>query len=84
MLSACAAQTFHNIIPEKWFALKAKAAQNNISLIGDAGQATQQGFTFSWQYDAATATLTIQCLDHPFWATCGSINSRVHDIIEAG
>jgi hypothetical protein len=82
-MSACAAQTFSNISPEKWVTLQTKAAQNNINLEGDSGQTSQQGFTFSWQYDAASATLTIQCLEHPFWAPCGAVNGKVHDLVDA-
>jgi hypothetical protein len=33
--------------------------------------------------DTASATLTIQCLEHPFWASCGAVNGRVHDLVEA-
>jgi hypothetical protein len=83
IMSGCAAQTFYNIAPEKWLALQTKAAQNNIKLTGESGQTSQQGFTFGWKYDAASATLTIQCLEHPFWAPCGSVNGRVHDLVEA-
>jgi hypothetical protein len=82
-MSQCAAQIFTNITPDKWLALQTKASTNNINLNGDSGETTQQGFTFSWQYDAASATLTIQCLNHPFWAPCGTINGRVHDLVEA-
>jgi hypothetical protein len=82
-MSQCAAQTFSNISPDKWAALQTKASRNDINLTGDSGQATQQGFTFTWRYDAASATLTIQCLEHPVWAPCGSVNSRVHDLVDA-
>jgi hypothetical protein len=82
-MGACAAQTFSDITPDKWTALQAKAAQNNINISGDSGQSTQQGFTFSWLYDPTAQTLTIQCLDHPFWAPCGTINGKVHDLIDA-
>jgi hypothetical protein len=81
-MGPCASQTFNNITPDQWQALQAKAAANNIPINGSSGTATQQGFTFTWQYDAASGTLTIQCLDHPFWAPCGTINSRVHDLVE--
>lgn len=82
-MSQCAAQVFTDITRDRWTALQNKAAQNNIDLSADSGQSTQQGFTFSWQYVAETATLTIQCLDRPFWAPCGTINGRVHDLIES-
>jgi hypothetical protein len=59
-MSACAAQTFGNIAPDKWLALQAKASRNNINLKGDSGQTSQQGFTFIWQYDATSGSLVIQ------------------------
>jgi hypothetical protein len=82
-MTQCAPQTFTNITPDKWLALQAKAAANNITLNGVSGETTQQGFTFTWQYDAASAALTIQCQDHPFWASCGTINGKVHDLFDS-
>jgi hypothetical protein len=81
-MNQCAAQVFSNIPPDKWLAIQAKATANNITLTGDSGQTTQQGFTFSWRYDAASFSLTIQCLDQPFWASCGSINNKIHDLVD--
>ena len=80
-MSPCAAQTFENITADKWLNLKAKAAQNKIDLTGDSGRKSQQGFTFAWQYNAVSETLTIQCLEHPIWVSCGTVNGKVHDII---
>ncbi|HXP40265.1 MAG TPA: hypothetical protein VN833_08325 [Candidatus Acidoferrales bacterium] len=81
-MGQCAAQTFSNITPDKWLALQTKAAANQVILNGDSGESTQQGFTFSWNYDALSATLTIQCLNHPLWAPCGAVNSKLHDLVE--
>jgi len=80
-MSSCPEQTFDGVTPEKWQILQVKATENGVTLNSDAGQASQQGFTFSWRYDAASATLTIQCLDRPFWAPCGAIHSKVQDIV---
>jgi len=82
-MGSCAAQTFTNITVENWEAIKAKAEQNNINIEGDSGESTQQGFTFSWQFDASLATLTIQCLDHPFLIPCGTVNAKVHDLVDS-
>jgi hypothetical protein len=81
-MSQCAAQTFSNVTADKWLVLQTKAAADNISLNGASGETTQEGFTFTWQYDAASATLTIQCLNHPFWASCGSVNDKIHDLVD--
>jgi hypothetical protein len=82
-MNQCAAQTFNNITAAKWLALKAKATANDINLNGESGETTQQGFTFTWQYNATSATLTIQCLNHPFWAPCGSVNGKIHDLVDS-
>jgi type VI protein secretion system component Hcp len=81
-MAPCASQTFGNITPEKWQALQTKAAENHIDLNGDSGETTQNKFTFTWQYDASSATLTIQCLNHPWWANCGEVNGKVHNLVE--
>jgi len=83
IMGECAAQTFNNITPDKWLALQTKAAADNINLNGTSGETTNQGFTVTWQYDAASATLTIQCLNHPFWAPCGSVNGKIHDLVDS-
>ena len=80
-MTQCAAQTFTNVTADKWMALQAKAAAENINLSGASGETTQQGFTFTWQYDVASATLTIQCLSHPFWASCGEVNGKIDDLV---
>jgi hypothetical protein len=82
-MNQCAAQVFGNISPDKWRALQAKATANDITLAGDSGQTTQHGFTFSWRYDATSSSLTIQCLEHPILAPCGSINSKIHDLVDS-
>ena len=79
-MGSCPVQTFSNISPEKWIALKEKAAQNGITLNTDMGQIAQRGFTFSWQYDSVSGTLTIQCLDHPFLIPCATIDSKINEI----
>ncbi|HXO32863.1 MAG TPA: hypothetical protein VN901_10970 [Candidatus Acidoferrales bacterium] len=67
-MGQCAAQTFSNITPHKWLAVQKKAAANQVILNGDSGETAQQGFTFSWHYDALSPILTIPCLNRPLWA----------------
>jgi hypothetical protein len=81
-MSPCAQQIFQNITPDRWAAFQVTASQHNIKLSSNSGQATQQGFTFSWAYNSSEATLMIQCLDHPFGLTCGMINGRLHELID--
>ena len=59
---------------------QSKAAQIGVELTGDSGQASQKGFTFSWNYDEEMQTLTIQCLDHPFFAPCSLVNAKLQQM----
>ena len=81
-MGSCAAQTFTNITSDRFAAIQQKAAQSGINITGNSGQTNQQGFTFSWQFDPTAQTLTIQCLDHPFFAPCGTINGKIHDLMD--
>jgi hypothetical protein len=81
-MSECEAQIFSNIARERWVGMQSKAAQIGVELTGDSGQASQKGFTFSWNYDEEMQTLTIQCLDHPFFAPCSLVNAKMQELVE--
>ena len=81
-MSECDAQIFNNITRERWVGMQSKAAQIGIELIGNSGQGTKQGFTFTWNYDEGLQTLTIQCLEHPFFAPCALVNEKVKELVE--
>jgi hypothetical protein len=81
-MSACAAQVFSNVSSSAWSCLKQKAAAEGYPIGSDAGSQTQQGFTIEWQYDSGAQTLTITCTDSPFWAPCGTSNSKIHEVVD--
>jgi hypothetical protein len=56
---------------------------NGLSLSGNAGQASKQGFTVSWSYDPVAKVLEIQCLSAPFLVPCSTINGKIHDLVES-
>jgi hypothetical protein len=80
-MSECDAQIFSSITRERWVRMQSKAAQFGVDLTGDSGQASQKGFTFSWTYDEDAQTLTIQCLEHPFFAPCSLVNSKLQELV---
>jgi hypothetical protein len=79
----CAAQVFHPVTQEQFGAIAAKAAASDINLAGNSGEVSHSGFTITWAFDPASSTLTIQCTDHPFVVSCGTVNARIHDIVDA-
>lgn len=81
-MSACSMQTFNNVSRDAWNCIQDAASQYGITR-SDQGQQTVSGFTVWWSYAPATQTLQIQCLDSPFFVTCGTINSQIHDAVES-
>ena len=79
---ACDPQTFNGVSPEGWAAMKEEARrQLGISLAADSGEASEKGFTISWNYDGAAQRLTITCLDKPFFVPCGTVNSQIAKLV---
>jgi hypothetical protein len=77
----CAKQTFAEVSPARFGALVAKAAAGGLSLSGNSGQASKDGFTVTWNYDPVTAVLEIQCLSGPFLVPCATINGKIHEMV---
>src|SRR5262249_49386138 len=82
-MSECEAQIFSNITRERWVGMQSKAGQLGVELAGDSGQASRQGFTFTWNYDESMQTLMIQCLEHPFFAPCALVNSKLKELVDS-
>ena len=80
-MSACAMQTFNNLTRAAWTCVQAAAAQYGVAG-SDSGQASSNGFSISWSYDENTGTLHIQCTDSPWFVSCSTINSHVHDTVQ--
>jgi len=81
-MSACAMLTYNNVTPAAWAAIVAEAAKMNITINGDGGSASAQGFTVQWNYDRAAQTLSLQCVDSPFFVSCSLINAHLNDAVE--
>jgi hypothetical protein len=83
-MSACASQTFSGVTPAQFESLARKASSAaRVSLEGYSGTCSRNGFTVIWDYDPEDQTLVIQCTESPFSVTCGSINQRIHDLVDS-
>jgi hypothetical protein len=80
-MGECDAQIFSSITRERWVGMQSKALQIGVELVGDSGRASQKGFRFSWNYDEDLQTLTIQCLDRPFFAPPALVNSKLKELV---
>jgi hypothetical protein len=81
-MSACATQVFNNVNASVWNCLVQKAAGYGITISGDSGEASKDGFTVRWDYDPNSGTLQLQCTDSPWWAPCSTINGKIHDLVD--
>jgi hypothetical protein len=82
-MSQCAAQVFTGVSPEKFACLQGKAADQGITMDGDQGSVSKDGITVTWDYEADSQTLTIQCTAAPFFLSCGTINSTIHNVVDS-
>ncbi len=82
-MAACATQTFTGITQARFNCLVQKAQASGITINGNVGVATHAGITIRWQFDPTANTLELQCMAHPLLATCGLVNGRIHDLIDA-
>ena len=48
----------------------------------DGSRATIEGLEFDWNYDGAAETLHVTCTKKPFYATCGTVESRIRELVE--
>jgi hypothetical protein len=77
-----ATQVFEGFTQSRFDCLVAKAAASGVPITGSSGQGSKNGLTIRWAFDAVTGRLELQCLDSPFWASCGMINSKMHDLVD--
>ena len=80
-MSHCPEIAVSGITPEKYQSLLATAKAQGLDLTGETGTTTFQGLDFTWTYDAAQGTLTIQCTGKPIFVPCSMIESRIRSLI---
>ena len=82
-MSACAMLTYNNVTQDVWQCIVSAVAQYGIPVAADSGTQSAQGFTISWNYNRQAETLSVQCIDSPFWAPCSTVNAHINDAAEA-
>jgi len=84
-MAPCAAQVFSGITPERFNSLVQEAAASGITISGNQGQTVvHHGLVkaqISWNYKAASQTLTLQYLNPGFLAPCDTVNGMLHDLV---
>lgn len=80
-MSACPEIVATGITPEKYQTLLATAKAQGLDLTGATGSTSYQGLDFTWTYDAAGQSLTIQCTGKPIFVPCSMIESRIRALL---
>jgi hypothetical protein len=81
-MSACSMLTFTNVAQAAWDNLKQIGTNYGVPITSDAGSVSKDGFTVTWNYNAAAQTLAIQCTESPLLVSCSEINSQINNHIE--
>jgi hypothetical protein len=76
-MSQCPEIALDGITPDKYAALVAQAKSQGLDLSAESGSTTYQDMNFTWTYDPTAETLTIQCVEKPFFIPCTAIESRI-------
>ena len=80
---ACATQLFQQITQARFSCLLQKASNAGIAINGNEGEASKDGITLRWKFDPVSQTLELQCLDLPFFLSCGDVNGKIHDLVDS-
>jgi len=80
-MSHCPPMTFSGITAQTYQELLVKAQAQGLELNGPSGSTEYQGMEFTWSYDEAAESLTIQCTNKPMLIPCGMIESRIRGVI---
>jgi hypothetical protein len=80
-IDECPTQTLTAVTEWRWRAFVERANQHGFFIDSDGGQASQGGFSLSWQYDARTQALSLRCSSKPSWAPASSVNSRIRALL---
>jgi hypothetical protein len=83
-MAGCATQTFTGITQARFDCLVQRVqATTGIAISGNAGSAGEDGVTIRWEFDPVGGTLELQCMSKPFIISCGTINGKIHDLVDA-
>ena len=81
-MTSCATQIFSQVTTEQFACLTEKAKSAGIDIVGNTGKASRDGIEIGWTYDPVGKVLSIQCTSAPFFVSCGTINSKIHDLVD--
>ena len=56
----------------------------NTIVLGDTGSATGDGdLKLTWTYDEAAQTLTVSCIERPYWRSAAYVEMKIRGVVEA-
>jgi hypothetical protein len=79
---SCDQQTFSQVSQSAFDCLKQKALAIGITIDSDQGQSSKNGITVAWKFDPDTQTLELVCTEKPFIIPCGTINSKIREVVD--
>lgn len=81
-MAACATQTFSNVSPTAWSCITSKAAAQGLTISSNSGTISESGITIDYAYNPSAQTLQLTCTSKPFFISCGTVNGKIHELID--
>ena len=82
-MAHCDEQKFEGITEQKFNCIVKRAEESTgILLDGHAGQAGANGIQITWEFDVTAQTLSIRCVERPFFLPCGVVEAQVEGLIK--
>ena len=79
---ACKPITFTKITRDHYLAIRARIrAEAEVTISGDCGIATGNGFQAQWTYRETEQTLEIQCLSKPFFISEALVAEKIRELV---
>ena len=78
----CPPISFH-LTQSQWGLIEQKLQARSIDVEQDTGTVSIGPEKIQWEFDAVAETLTVQCVDHPFYAPCGLINNKLREAFQS-
>jgi hypothetical protein len=73
--------TFQPVTTEQFALLQARARAAGIAMDGPVGRASQFGAEVAWEYRSEERSLTMKCLQAPFFMTREAVEEKIQKLV---
>lgn len=76
---SCNEFIIEQVTKDRYAMLLAMASENGVAISGT--QAMAHGCILTWNYYEASQSIHITCTEHPWYASCAEVESKIREIV---